>query len=448
MSRFVRSSKVRHVYVEPAKLEKQYQELRISLATGDQNYIKANTKFFAYPVQTGGGALTVVPLDQVGKLPPCLPVYDGHVGAVLDFDFNPFHEHVIASGGDDCTVKVWRIPDGGLTQNIMDPLVNMAEHQKKVVVVRFHPTADSILATGSADHTVKIWDATRGDCRATCEASRELIQDVVWNYDGSLLASSSKDKILRVIDPRTAKVAGSVLAHDGTKTSKLVFLGPTDRLCSVGFTRTSKRQFKIWDPRQLAKPITVTDVDQGSGVIMPFFDEDTNLLFLGGKGDGNIRYYEITDSAPFQYHINEFRAASPARGLALVPKLGCDTSRCEVAKILKLTKNSVEPLSFIVPRKSEMFQPDLYPDCYAGRPSLSAEEFFAGKNAKPLLTSMDPSKRATVVKKAPSSAVAFKVSRSAKELEAELSEYKKYVELLQHRLKENNIAYPPPATVA
>lgn len=28
---------------------------------------------------------------------------------------------------------------------------------------------------------------------------------------------------------------------------------------------------------------------------MPFFDEDTSVLFLAGKGDGNIRYYEIVN---------------------------------------------------------------------------------------------------------------------------------------------------------
>ena len=32
---------------------------------------------------------------------------------------------------------------------------------------------------------------------------------------------------------------------------------------------------------------------QASGVIMPFYDPDAHLLFLSGKGDGNIRVYEV-----------------------------------------------------------------------------------------------------------------------------------------------------------
>ena len=59
MSRFVRQSKVRHVFCQPEKPENQYLDLRLSSATGDHNYIKANTKFFAFSVSTAGGSLAV-----------------------------------------------------------------------------------------------------------------------------------------------------------------------------------------------------------------------------------------------------------------------------------------------------------------------------------------------------------------------------------------------------
>lgn len=37
--------------------------------------------------------------------------------------------------------------------------------------------------------------------------------------------------------------------------------------------------------------------------------------------------------------------------MAMIPKRGCDVMKCETARLLKLTSNSVEPLSFVVPRK-------------------------------------------------------------------------------------------------
>lgn len=41
-----------------------------------------------------------------------------------------------------------------------------------------------------------------------------------------------------------------------------------------------------------------------------------------------------------------------------------------------------------VPRKSELFQDDLYPDTAAQEAAMSAEEWFEGKNADPILMSL------------------------------------------------------------
>ena len=77
-----------------------------------------------------------------------------------------------------------------------------------------------------------------------------------------------------------------------------------------------------------------------------------------------------------------------------MPRRGVDPSKCEIGRILKLTNNgTVEPLSFIVPRKSDLFQEDLFPPCQAGKPAHNAESFFAGNNKKPILMSMDPKDR-------------------------------------------------------
>lgn len=45
-------------------------------------------------------------------------------------------------------------------------------------------------------------------------------------------------------------------------------------------------------------------------------------------------------------------------------------------------------VSFTVPRKSELFQEDLYPDTLGDTASLNAEEWAEGKDAEPLLISL------------------------------------------------------------
>lgn len=47
-----------------------------------------------------------------------------------------------------------------------------------------------------------------------------------------------------------------------------------------------------------------------------------------------------------------------------------------------------EPISFTVPRKSEMYQDDLYPDTFSGEASLTSDEWFTdGQDAEPILVS-------------------------------------------------------------
>ena len=51
MSTFVRASKFRHVYCDPPRIDATFQGIRVSQATGEQNYIKANSLFFATGIQ-------------------------------------------------------------------------------------------------------------------------------------------------------------------------------------------------------------------------------------------------------------------------------------------------------------------------------------------------------------------------------------------------------------
>jgi len=55
--------------------------------------------------------------------------------------------------------------------------------------------------------------------------------------------------------------------------------------------------------------------------------------------------------------------------MTFLPKRACNVMKCETAIALKLTGNAVEPLKFIVPRKSDAFQEDLYPPTFSGVPS-------------------------------------------------------------------------------
>eukprot|EP00833_Pecoramyces_ruminatium_P013325 jgi/Orpsp1_1/1187357/evm.model.d7180000057109.1 len=390
MSFFVRPSKFRHVFGTPYRRPDCYENLRITRNAWDTNLVKVNPLFISVNLQSGGGGtFTVISHDKTGKLPDNLPCFNGHSACVLDTDFNPFNDYIIASGSEDTKVMVWNIPENGLTESISTPVLTLEGHKKKVGHVLFHPTADNLLSSSSADMTIRLWDISKGAEMQNIDCHPQLVQSLDWNYNGDLLTTTCKDKKLRVIDARTGKVASETNGHQGIKGSRVCWLGDSDKIATTGFSRMSDRQLFLWDAKNLKEPIKQESIDTSSGILMPFYDNDTKLLFLAGKGDGNIRYYEIVDDDTMLYFISEFKSSEPQRGMGFLPKRAVNTNEVEIDRLYKLQNNCIEPISFKVPRKSDAFASDIYPDTIGDKPALTCEDFFKGKSAKPILINLE-----------------------------------------------------------
>jgi len=392
MSRVVRASKFRHVFGQPFKKEECYDELKVTKNAWDSNYAAANPNFIAVIWEAGGGgSFAVIPWSHSGKMDAKLPLINGHKNPVLDVDFNPFNDNLVASASEDCYVKIWGIPEGGLKENMSEPLQSLSGHKRKVGTVQFNPVANNILCSTSTDYSVKIWDIEKGNAVNSVDAQHsDIINAADWNANGSLVVTSCKDKKVRIVDPRANSVVSEGEAHQGIKGSRAIWLGSKEKILSCGFTKTSEREYCLFDPKDMSKPLNRVQVDSASGLLLPFYDNDTNVLFIAGKGDGNIRYFEVVDEAPYIHYLSEYKSNTPQRGMCMVPKRIMNVSDCEIVRMLKVGVKTVEPISFQVPRKSDIFQDDIFPDCFAGVPALTAEEWTKGKNANAVIRSMAP----------------------------------------------------------
>jgi len=227
---------------------------------------------------------------------------------------------------------------------------------------------------------------------------------MAWNYDGSLLGASSKDKKIRMLDPRQTSSAQTINAFDGAQSSKIFWVPKFNWIGATGFSKTAKRQVKMFDLRKSNDAILSNDIDQAAGVILPHWDNDNGVLYLAAKGEGNINYYELENDEKIMHNLGAYRNPVPQKGGGWLPKRAMDVWKCEVARFLKLTESSVIPISFIVPRKAggDVFQKDIFPDAYAGVPSLSAQDWLSGQNKDPVLMSMDPKNSKEPTKSMPS----------------------------------------------
>uniref|UniRef100_A0A8C0S9R3 Coronin n=1 Tax=Canis lupus familiaris TaxID=9615 RepID=A0A8C0S9R3_CANLF len=329
------------------------------------------------------------PASPTGRIDKAYPTVCGHTGPVLDIDWCPHNDEVIASGSEDCTVMVWQIPKNGLTSPLTEPVVVLEGHTKRVGIVTWHPTARNVLLSAGCDNVVLIWNVgTAEELYRLDSLHPDLIYNVSWNRNGSLFCSACKDKSVRIIDPRRGTlVAEREKAHEGARPMRAIFLAD-GKVFTTGFSRMSERQLALWDPENLEEPMALQELDSSNGALLPFYDPDTSVVYVCGKGDSSIRYFEITDEPPYIHFLNTFTSKEPQRGMGSMPKRGLEVSKCEIARFYKLHERKCEPIVMTVPRKSDLFQDDLYPDTAGPEAALEAEEWVSGRDASPILISL------------------------------------------------------------
>ena len=83
---------------------------------------------------------------------------------------------------------------------------------------------------------------------------------------------------------------------------------------------------------KLDQPLVLEDLDNSNGLLFPFYDEDTNMIYLCGKGDSAIRYFEYTPEPPYIHYLNTYQSSDPQRGMGWMTKRGLNVSQCEISK--------------------------------------------------------------------------------------------------------------------
>ena len=179
-------------------------------------------------------------------------LFTGHIGTVLALGFSP-DGNTIATVSEDRTVRLWDTRIG------TDSAI-FEGHTRDVTSVVFSPDGNMI-ATASEDRTVRLWDTQTGkqkniltggsdftvstggppDYRSSVEFSPR-VTSVAFSPDGSLIATGSEDKTVRLWDTQTGKQKNTLAGH--TDTVLALAFSPDGNMIATG---SKDKTVRLWD---------------------------------------------------------------------------------------------------------------------------------------------------------------------------------------------------------
>lgn len=165
---------------------------------------------------------------------------------------------------------------------------------------------------------------------------------------------------------------------------------------STGFNGNN-REAKLFDLRKgLDSTQASLSVDStSSSALFSAVDEDLRLAYVWGKGDGNIRIYDLATGL---LECTELKSNVAQSGVALLPKHALsakDVKDGAVGVLYKLTTSFIDVIQVLMPRAgTSFFDKELHPDTWDGKSRQECDAFIGGSSlSEPLKISLDPEVR-------------------------------------------------------
>jgi coronin-7 len=382
VSKMFRVSKFKHLKGETVKKNGFNNLKNLSKnVPAESNYFKANPDRVVVPLAGPGGKLAIFETKKPGRIPDGVTPVLINGTTVLDFDFDPFDNSRIAASCDDGTIRIWIIPEEGLTLPVNEPHLTLSAHNNKVQLVKWHPLAQDILISMAFDQSVKIWNLNDpAQPQMELEGHTEQIFSVEWSSCGQYVATVCKDGKIRLYEPRKSSSpfleGGEIVAKKG---ARIAWVLDEQYLIVTGFSKQSERQVMLYRVSDL-ELIQNTVLDVSPAILIPHYDHDSSTLFLTSKGENTVTTFEVATDSPYLFPLSPYRPSGLHQALAFLPKNILDTKNVEFARAFRLTNATIEPLSFTVPRvNTAVFHDDIFPQTrVTWEPTLSAKDWFSG----------------------------------------------------------------------
>jgi WD40 repeat protein/transcriptional regulator with XRE-family HTH domain len=205
---------------------------------------------------------------------------------------------VLAAGYGDGQVQLWRVAAGGGLTALGPPMTASGTGLDEFVA--FSRTGQ-LLASGGDDGTVRIWsvsDPARPRLLAVIDdSSGSIVFSAAFSPDGQVLAAASADNLTRLWDianPARPTRLGAPLAGPASYAISVAF-SPDGRTLAVG---SADKTVRLWDasrpahPQPLGSPLTGP-----AGYVYSVAFSGNGQTLAAGATDGTVWLWNIADRA-------------------------------------------------------------------------------------------------------------------------------------------------------
>ena len=355
----------------------KYHHMDLCKASTEGNKMAINNKFMALSWNYDRGGIAIFDPNEYSYGKPDQKLLKGHKGKIFDLKFSPFFTDLLASASEDCTVKLWKIPEEGLKEDITSDAQTYTGHKRKVSLVAFNPLVSDAVASTSVDYSIQVWNMIKAEIYSLCKIN-EHPTSLDWNENGSLIGATDSAKKITIFDPRDNKVVFSHQVTDG-RNPKFVWTG-NDTFAYVGFCKKNEREFKHFDIRKLENnELCRVKIDEQVSLITPYFDHESRLLYTVGKGEANVNVFDFNETVP--YRCLNYSTGNPASTFCMIDRRNVDYNKNELDRMAKWTVfNEIMYVSFYVLRRQVKYEPSLYPHLPSYDPAMTYDEWTSGEN--------------------------------------------------------------------
>uniref|UniRef100_A0A8C4SWQ1 Transducin beta like 3 n=1 Tax=Erpetoichthys calabaricus TaxID=27687 RepID=A0A8C4SWQ1_ERPCA len=215
----------------------------------------------------------------------------GHVSAVGSISCSRMKESFVVSGSQDCTIKVWKLPESLWKSSTVESLhvsVTAKVHDKDVNSITVSPN-DKLIATGSQDRTAKLWSSTDLSLLGVFRGHKRGIWCVQFSPMDQVLATSSADGSVKLWGLQDFSCLKTFEGHDAS-VLKIIFISKGTQLASSG----SDGLLKLWT---IKLNECVKTIDAHEDKVWALSANKMDDLIVTGSADSCITLWkDVTES--------------------------------------------------------------------------------------------------------------------------------------------------------